>query len=65
MQINTHAYEVAHGKKPRGYGHWAFFFRGFDQVKDTFWFQGKYGDAVKAARIEACKRNVSEIVVGS
>lgn len=47
-QIRTEQFQFAHGKKPKGYGAWAFQAR--YQDLDIFWFTGMYSDAAKAAR---------------
>jgi hypothetical protein len=60
MEVNTREFEFSHGKKPRGSGFWIFF---FDNAR-TFTFAGKYGDAVRAAKIEARQQEVYEIKVG-
>jgi hypothetical protein len=66
IEFSTREFEFAHGHRPRGVGRWAFFF-GFASrnVEDAFWFDGLYGDAKKAARDEAKKRDAQIVVVGS
>lgn len=65
MQIETRQYEFSHGKKPRGFGTWAFFFDGKRDADQAFWFSGSYGDAAAAARAEAGKRKAHRVEVGS
>lgn len=66
-EISTSAYEFAHGKKPSGWGSWAFEFR----IKGVWvtWFapgEKKYSEARKLAVAEADKiGNVTAIRVGS
>lgn len=63
MEIETREYEFAHGKKPRGFGNWAFI---FDGQRETPFFQlGKYSDACRMARAYAVARNFRRIEVGS
>ena len=63
-EVHTRHYEFAHGKKPRGYGSWAFTFG--DDDADMWWAPAStYGDAVKAARAEAKKRNARDVTVMS
>lgn len=61
IQVSTSEYEFSHGKKPRGYGQWAFF---FDNDKEPFWATGKYGDAKKMAVAYAVTKKHSRIKVG-
>jgi len=51
MIVRTEQYEFAHGKKPRGYGAWAFMING--QLKS---FVGVYGEALKMAKLFARER---------
>jgi hypothetical protein len=60
VEFRTTEYEFSHSKQPRGYGYWGFGFPGTD---DVFWFTGSYGDAKKAARDEARRRNFAEVKV--
>lgn len=64
VRVETNRYERSHGKKPRGYGQWAFYFddRGGDPI-----FTPKamsYSDAVKWAKGEAKKAGKEYIYVG-
>lgn len=65
IQISTAQYVRAHGKQPRGYGQWAFFFDGATDVDDAQWFTGKYSEAKKMAIAFAVTRKHSSIAVGS
>lgn len=54
LTISTIEYEFAHGRKPRGVGHWAFSpYRStemrFANPKNIYWFAGPYSTAKKAA----------------
>jgi len=58
VETNTDRYEFAHGKKPRGYGYWAFAVtvevveRGFTALsteEDPHFEAGNFGDARRAA----------------
>jgi hypothetical protein len=46
IEINTNEYQFAHGKKPRGYGYWAFF---FDSSHTPVFIADNWGDARKRA----------------
>src|SRR6056300_1226950 len=64
VRVETNRYERSHGKKPRGYGQWAFYFddRGGEPI-----FTPKamsYSDAVKWAKGEAKKAGKEYIYVG-
>jgi hypothetical protein len=46
MNINTSSYEFSHGRKPRGFGSWAFTING-----ELKWFnQATYGQALKKVK---------------
>ena len=45
MNVRTESYEFAHGRKPRGFGAWAFKING--QLK---FFDGLYGEALMKAK---------------
>lgn len=62
MEINTRNYYLAHGKEPRGRGHWAFFFDGEDSA---LWHNGLYAEALKYAKAYAVAKGHSQIEVGS
>ena len=52
--VNTAVYEYSHGRKPRGFGHWAFeVMTGSGREKTVVWFSGNYGDGAKWARTYA------------
>lgn len=62
IQIITTNYEFCHGKKPRGYGQWAFF---FDNEAEPFWSTGKYSEAKKMAVTYAVTKGFSVVKVGA
>lgn len=49
-EIVTMDFEFAHGKKPKGYGMWAFATRRNPLISSIFYFTGNYGEAKRAAR---------------
>jgi hypothetical protein len=57
-EVDTTVYEFSHGKKPRGFGSWAFSFNKKDVPHtEMLWVnQSTYGDALKQAKAEAKKR---------
>jgi hypothetical protein len=64
VRVETNRYERSHGKKPRGYGKWAFY---FDDKGGEPIFTPKamsYSDAVKWAKGEAKKAGKEYIYVG-
>jgi hypothetical protein len=65
VQIFTNSYEFAHGHKPRGRGSWAFYFG--DDASTPWWTPGSllYSEATKLVRIEAQRRGVTAISVGT
>lgn len=65
LEISTRQFEFAHGKKPRGFGHWAFFFNGVTAIDLAFWAQGTYAEAAKQARAHAKANGFTRIEVGS
>lgn len=62
VNFNTNAYEFAHGKQPRGDGHW-----GFSAYASTtiFWAQGSYTEAKRAARKHFAALDIDDVVVCS
>lgn len=51
MMINTTSYEFSHGRKPKGFGSWAFMING-----EMKWFnQATYRAALKKAKAYARK----------
>jgi hypothetical protein len=65
MEIETRQYEFSHGKKPRGYGSWAFFFDGNHDIDAAMFHTGKYSEACAFARAWARSKGFSRIEVGS
>ena len=64
VEVRTNRYQRAHGKKPKGFGQWAFY---FDDMGGDPIFVPKamsYSDAVKWAKAEAKKAGKTEIYVG-
>jgi hypothetical protein len=62
VDVSTTNYEFAHGKKPRGYGYWAFYF-GSDP--EPHFYTGSYGEAKKAAVADAVAKGHPFVAVGS
>jgi hypothetical protein len=62
---STREYEFTHGRQPRGFGNWAFFFDGDRTNGGAFWFHGQYGAARKAATVEARRRGAEDVEVGT
>ena len=66
FRFSTSQYEFVHGKKPRGYGHWAFFFDGQTDVERAFFSTyTSFGEAKKQAVAYARKHNHRDVEVGS
>lgn len=56
--INTREYELANGgKKPRGFGHWAFTTNSLKE-KEVFFIQGNFSEAKRKAETECNRRNL-------
>jgi hypothetical protein len=70
VTVSTRDFELAHGKKPRGRGHWAFYFK-FNRLAggcvDPWFVPGEqlYSAAKKAAIAEARRRGFNRVEVGS
>ena len=64
VEVNTSAYEFAHGRKPRGTGGWAFI-QGGDGDAEVFWFFGSYTEAKRAAQKWAAQHGWYRVEVGS
>ncbi len=65
--VSTDQYQFAHGKSPRGFGSWGFF---FDDARDAsqVWFAEPamtYAQAKRAAIVEAKRRDAVRIEVAS
>ena len=65
IEVSTREYEFSHGKKPRGYGNWAFFFDGATDVGAAKWFTGKFSEAKKMAVAWAASKKHTKVEVGS
>lgn len=61
-RVETRAYEFSHGRKPRGYGDWAFF---FENDATPRFFHGSYSEAKKQAVAAARANRVKSVSVGS
>jgi hypothetical protein len=63
VRVDTSTYEFSHGKKPRGFGSWAFSFDKKDVPhEEMLWVnQSTYGDALKKAKAEAKSRGAAVI----
>ena len=62
IHFSTTEFECSHGRKPRGYGYWGFFFG----VTKNVWFAPNVCDfaaAKRVAREEAKRRNCDEVSV--
>lgn len=57
VEFSTTDYQMSHGRQPRGYGSWAFFFTRNAPVEEAFWVNGAtYAEAKKAVRAEVARR---------
>jgi hypothetical protein len=61
--VDTTEYEFAHGKKPRGYGRWAFLMA--CNKMDVVFYTGKYRDCLKKAKAKAKASGYAGIAVGA
>ncbi len=48
IDVSTRRFEASHGRAPRGYGHWGFFFDG--ETDAPVFFVGSYSEAKAEAR---------------
>jgi len=62
VEFTTTEYEWAHGKKPRGFGYWAFF---FDREEEPLVSCASYSQAKKMALAYAVTKGHSVVRVGS
>lgn len=52
--VMTEEYECSHGKKPRGFGHWAFrFHQSWRSEAEPRFYTGTYGEAKQRAMRDA------------
>ena len=66
MKANTREFESSHGKKPRGFGRWAFWMgeeRG--RIEDVHFFTGKFADAKNQDFAKAKELGFPTVTVGS
>ncbi len=62
VNVSTTDYESAHGKRPRGWGSWAFF---IGDETEPLWHTGKYSDAKRMAVAYALTKRHDTVRVGS
>lgn len=66
VYVATTGYEFAHGRRPSGYGSWAFEIGSKDQLEELFWVhQSLYSAAKKAAVQEAVRQGEYKVTVCS
>ena len=66
VTVYTMEFERAHGKKPRGFGHWAFWMgRDTSDINEAHWFTGLYSEAAKQAKAKARELGHTVVTVGS
>ena len=53
IEINTSEFQFAHGRKPRGRGHWAFYMPG---DPEPVFFSPAYSEACRQAMLLAAER---------
>jgi hypothetical protein len=53
IEIETTDYEFEYGKKPSGFGSWAFAYRRNADLSEIFWVHGNYALAKQVARQRA------------
>jgi hypothetical protein len=64
IEFNTTAYQMSHGRHPRGTGAWAFFFNR-EMNGEPFWVSCMpYGAAKSVARAEATRQGAATVYVG-
>ena len=65
VRVSTRDYEFAHGRTPRGFGHWAFEFGEREAAEAVEFWTGTYSEA-KAQAVRFAKDNgYSYVSVGS
>jgi len=64
VQVITSDFENSYGKKPKGFGNWAFWMgRDILDIGKAHFFRGNYGDVLKQAR--ARELGVDTITLGT
>lgn len=65
IRTDISKYEFANGRKPKGFGYWAFEVTGYDENRNmktaTAWETGTYAEAKKKA-IASFRRSYSKVV---
>ena len=64
IEVVTREYENEYGKKPRGYGSWAFFPGTSRDAESAIWAHGTFTDAVRQVKEKAKRLGCSHITVG-
>lgn len=66
VKVTTRQYENAHGRKPKGFGLWAFEIvdDSNGQVATTLWITANYGEAKKEAIQEVRENWADELATG-
>jgi hypothetical protein len=62
VEFSTTEYQFSHGKQPRGYGSWAFF---FGSETEPQWHTGTFSEGKKFARAYAVAKGHRFVRVGS
>lgn len=65
MEFSTAEFEFSHGKKPRGFGYWAFFFGRNPNAEAVFAPRGTFAEAKRWAAKEAKAAGHNFVRVGS
>jgi hypothetical protein len=66
IEVRTSVYEGAHGKKPRGYGRWAFYMgKQTDDPSKVIFFMGTFSEAKRQACAKARGIGITVVTVGS
>jgi len=66
VEVRTNAYEWSYGKKPRGYGTWAFWLgRDTSDITKAHFYTGMYSDAVRQIKEKAKYSGFDCVTVGT
>jgi hypothetical protein len=66
IEVRTNHFENSHGRKPKGYGQWAFYMgKETDDLSNIFFSTGNYSDAKRQACAKARRFGITVVTVGS
>jgi hypothetical protein len=63
VEFSSNEYQFSHGKQPRGYGYWGFFFDDEQDVEKCMFHPGKFAEAKQRAMAYAITKGHTKVRV--